>query len=118
MLRERSSVSSLSRKDNYSKQAVWDGLHTQLEEMSSVSVHRKCVDKYCHKKTIQKALREGAQSPCSEDLVSKPKRARRSVQPKFSFLQHCLKDVMLRKILSIQADGVLPMSAGKEKAEG
>ncbi len=44
----------------------------------------------CHKKTIQKALREGARSPCSEDLVSKPKRARRSVQPKFSFLQHCL----------------------------
>lgn len=67
-----------------------DGLHIQLEEMSSVSVHRKCVDKYCHKRVIQKALREGARSPCAEDLVSKPKRARRSGQLNFSFLQHCL----------------------------
>ncbi len=66
------SQASAERITTASKQ-YGDGLHTQLEEMSSVSVHRKCVDKYCHKKTIQKALREGARSPCSEDLMSKPK---------------------------------------------
>ena len=73
-----------------------EGLHTELEQqqkiagsIESVLVHRKCVDKYCHKKTIQN-LHEKAQSASTEDLVSKPKRARRSEQLKFLFLQHCL----------------------------
>ena len=73
-----------------------EGLHTELEQqqkiagsIESVLVHRKCVDKYCHKKTIQN-LHEKAQSASAEDLVSKPKRARRSEQLKFLFLQHCL----------------------------
>ena len=75
-----------------------DGLHTELLQQQGigdpqfVSVHRKCVDKYCHKKTIQKALHEKAEalpSP-SEYLISEPKRTRRSEQPKFSFLRHCL----------------------------
>ena len=69
-----------------------DGLHTELEQqhnitgsIESVLVHRKCVDKYCHKKTIQKVLHEKAQNASAEDLVSKPKRARRSEQPNFCF---------------------------------
>ena len=67
-----------------------DGLHTELEQqqkiagsIESVLVRRKCVDKYCHKKTIQKVLHEKAQSASAEDLMSKPKRARRSEQPNF-----------------------------------
>ena len=62
-----------------------DGLHTELEQqqkiagsIESVLVHSKCVEKYCHKKTIQKVLHEKAQSASAEGLVSKPKRARRS----------------------------------------
>ena len=55
-----------------------DDLHFQLENIQSVPVHRKCIDKYCHKKTIKRArsLREKAGSPSAEDLVCKPKRAR------------------------------------------
>ena len=69
-----------------------DDLHFQLENIQSVPVHRKCIDRYCHKKTIKRArsLREKAGSPSAEDLVCKPKRARRSEQPNFSFLQNCL----------------------------
>ena len=71
-----------------------DDLHLELEQLAgnleSVLVHRKCVDKYCHKKTIQRVLHEKARSASAEDLMSKPKRARRSEQPKFSFLEHCL----------------------------
>ena len=74
-----------------------DGLHTELEQQQNIAgsiegvlVHRKCVDKYCHKKTIQKVLHEKARSASAEDLVSNPKRARRSEQLKFLFLQHCL----------------------------
>ena len=73
-----------------------DGLHIGLEHqqdigIETIPVHRKCVDRYCHKKSIQKAVRERADSRClGEDLMSMPKRARRSIQPTFSFIQHCL----------------------------
>ncbi len=90
------SQSSAERIIRVSKQ-YGDDLHIELEQQQkivgnteSVLVHRKCVDKYCHKKTIQKFLHEKARSASAEDLMSKPKRARRSEQPKFSFLQHCL----------------------------
>ena len=74
-----------------------DGLHVkledqQLQELGSVPVHRKCVDKYCHKKAIQKVLRERAEGTQSsnEDLTSKPKRPVRSEQPTFFFDHDCL----------------------------
>ena len=75
-----------------------DGLHMELEqyqdgEVQTVAVHRKCVDKYCHKKVIQKTLRDKEkQSPSQSDadLTSAPKRARRSEHKTFVFLQHCL----------------------------
>ena len=40
-----------------------DGLHLELEKQQklgilSIFVHCKCVDKYCHKKTIQRAIQE------------------------------------------------------------
>ena len=85
MLRERATLSSLIV--TASKQ-YGDNLHLELKKQEgTIPVHRKCVDKYCHKKTIQKALRAGEQSPSAEDLMSKPKRTRRSVRLKFS---HCL----------------------------
>lgn len=97
-----------------------DGLHIGLEHqqelgIESVSVHRKCVDKYCHKKSIQIALRQRADRVLSSDvdLMSKPKRARRSEQPTFSLLQHCFFCVILKRILSIQQDGALHTSVGK-----
>ena len=43
-----------------------DDLHIELEKqqersnIESVHVHQKCVDRYCHKRTIQKAMREKA----------------------------------------------------------
>lgn len=90
------SQSSVERIIQASKQYE-DGLHIGLEHqqelgIESIPVHRKCIDKYCHKKSVQKAVRERADSSRSlgEDLTSKPKRARRSEQPTFSFLQHCL----------------------------
>ena len=76
-----------------------DGLHIGLEEqqekshITSVPVHRKSVDNYCHKKSIQKALRDKAKvlsCPSTSDLTHGPKRARRSEQLKFVFLQHCV----------------------------
>ena len=40
-----------------------DGLHFNLEKKQEldihyIAVHRKCVDKYCHTKTIQRAIHE------------------------------------------------------------
>ena len=42
-----------------------DDLYIELEQqqkivgnVESVLVHRKCVDKYCHKRVVKKALRE------------------------------------------------------------
>ena len=101
-----------------------DDLHIELgkqqerSNIESVPVHRKCVDRYCHKRTIQKAMREKAQSASIEDIMDKPKRARRSEKQFFSFLQYCLFcggkcDIV--KILSTQIDGVLRMSVGKGK---
>ena len=92
------SQSSAERIIRTSKQ-YGDGIHIELEQqqeignIQSVPVHRQCVDRYCHKKTIQKALCEKtgvSRSPSAEDLISKPKRVRRSEHPIFSFLQHCL----------------------------
>ena len=64
-------------------------IHTDLEQQQysnnnfTVFVHRKCVDKYCHPKSIQKVLREKGQVlPCSSSSSeldgSDIKRARRS----------------------------------------
>ena len=46
------------------------------------------MDKYCHKKAIQKVLRERAEGTQSsnEDLTSKPKQPRRSEQPTFPLI--------------------------------
>jgi len=65
----------------------------QQQELSikNVFVHRKSVDKYCHKKTIQKAVRERAyfsQNLC-EDLMSRPTISRQFTDS-FSFLHHCI----------------------------
>ena len=90
------SLASVERVIHASK-LYEDNLHIGLEQqqelgIEGIPVHRKCVDKYCHKKSIQKAVRERADSSQTlvEDLMSKPKRARRSEQPTFSLLQHCL----------------------------
>ena len=70
-----------------------DDLHIELEKqqersnIESVPVHRKCVDRYFLKRSIQKAMHKKAQSTSIEDVMAKPKRARRSEQQKFSFLQ-------------------------------
>ena len=67
-----------------------DDLHIELEKqqersnIESVPAHRKCVDRYCHKRTIQKAMCEKAQSASIEDVMAKPKRARRPEQQMFS----------------------------------
>ena len=50
-------------RNSASKQYEDDGLHLELEKQQklgilSIFVHRKCVDKYCHKKTIQRAIQE------------------------------------------------------------
>ena len=105
-----------------------DDLYIELEQqqkivgnVESVLVHRKCVDKYCHKRVIEKALREKARNPVAEDLVSKPKRARRSEQPKFfcfNIVSSVEKNVLLLGILSTQTGGVLHMFAGKSAGKG
>ena len=105
-----------------------DDLYIELEQqqkivgnVESVLVHRKCVDKYCHKRVIEKALREKTRSPVAEDLVSKPKRAKRSEQPKFFFfniVSSVEKNVLLLGILSIQTGGVLHTFAGKSAGKG
>ncbi len=81
--------------------------------IESVPVHRKCIDRYCHKKTIQKVLREKARS--AEDLVSKPKRAK---QPKFSFLQHCLFCGEKCDVVKDPKHGVQHTSAGNGETFG
>ena len=90
------SQTSFQRVIQASKQYE-DGLYHELEQQQelgneNISVHRKCVDKYCHKKSIQKALHERCKyfHSSGEDLMIKPKRARRSENITFSFLQHCL----------------------------
>ena len=66
-----------------------DDLHLELEQLAG-NLESVLVHKYCHKKTIQIVLHEKVRSASAEDFISKPKRARRSEQPKFSFLEHCL----------------------------
>ena len=91
------SQASIERVIEASKQYK-DGLHIELEQQKelgteSILVHRKCIDKYCHKKSIQKAIGEKSKSmhTSSEcENVSKPKRARRSEHQDFSFLKHCI----------------------------
>ena len=89
---EKDSLShaSTERIIRASKQYV-DDLHIEFEKQQERSnieiapIHRKCVDRYCHKKTIQKAMREKAQSASIEDVLAKPKRARQSEQQIFNF---------------------------------
>ena len=69
-----------------------DGLHLELKRKEElgvdfITVHRQCVDKYCHKKSIQRAVRERGKT-VDEDLKKNIKRTRRSQA--FSFKQHCL----------------------------
>ena len=81
----------LSEQVNSMKMIFTLNLKKQQERFRSnieiVPVYRKCVDRYCHKRTIQKAMHEKAQSASIEDVMAKPKRARRSEQQFFSFLQ-------------------------------
>ena len=89
------SLASTERIIRASKQYE-DDLHIELEKqqersnIESVPVHWKCVDRYCHTRAIQKAMHEKALSASIEDVMAKPKRARRSEQQFFSFLQYCV----------------------------
>ncbi len=66
----------------------------ESEKALTVPVHRKCIDKYCHKKNIQKALRSNERllpsTSCSQELATDVKRARRSEHLKFIALLHCI----------------------------
>ena len=97
---EKTSLSqtSIQRVIQASKQYE-DGLHLELEQqqeqgIKNIPVHRKCVDKYCHKKSIERAIHERCKHFRSlsegEDFMSKPNRTRQSESLTFSFLQHCL----------------------------
>ena len=55
-----------------------DGLHIELEQLKElgterISVHRKCVDKYCHKKSILKVRSKLIHSSIECEDESKPK---------------------------------------------
>ena len=74
-------------------------LHVELEkqyennENLSVQVHKKCVDKYCHKKTLERVKQREKRnfpSPSPENLPTATKRLRRSEARQFVFLEHCL----------------------------
>ena len=93
---EKTSLSqtSIVRVIQASKQYE-DGLHLELQKQQklgilSIFVHRKFIDKYCYKKTIQRAIQEKFRKRDEGDLLSKPKQVRRSENQKFSFLHLCI----------------------------
>ena len=58
----------------------------------TIKVHYKCVNKYCHIKNIQKAVRDQSEPNVFESISHPilPKRARRSEVQKFVFRDHCI----------------------------
>ena len=72
----------MPQQKQLSEQGPYIELEKQQERnnIESDPVHRKCVDRYCHKRTIQKAMCEKAQIASIEDVMAKSKRARRSEQ--------------------------------------
>lgn len=91
--------------------------HQQEQGIERIPVHRKCVDKYCHKKSIQKAVHERADSSrsLSENLINEQGNQNSQLFPFFSIVYFVASSVILKRILSIQEDGVLHISAGKGK---
>lgn len=80
-------MASTTRIINASKQRK-DDIHQSAEEISTVYVHRKCVDKYCHPKTIQKVIRDKQKVPDSTE--QSVVRTRRSDFSNFIPVEHCL----------------------------
>lgn len=118
--RDPLSQASAERVIKASKQ-YGDGLHIEVEKeleigsTQSVLVHRKCVDRYCHKKTIQKAIQERALSPCTEAKPKRQEDLNNHIFRSFTIVSFVEQNVKLQKTKSIPTDGVLLMFADKEK---
>jgi hypothetical protein len=87
-------------------------LEAAKENNQSISVHHKCVDKYCHKKTIQKTLHDKAELYSSKENILQANQKGLDGQNSphsyslntASFVE---KSVMYKKIQNIQTDGDL-----------
>lgn len=91
----RAGLHRIRKASNQHGDGLCEGLVDQQDDQTTVAVHRKCVDRYCHPKSINKSLKERgdlSESPNNNDECTPPaaKRSRRSEHCKFIASEHCI----------------------------